>query len=31
MRERLERLRGSLDIDNVNDALRLRVVIPDAG
>lgn len=31
MRERLARLKGSLDIDNVDDAMRLRVVIPDAG
>ena len=28
MRERLERLKGSLHIDNVDDALRLNVVIP---
>lgn len=31
MRERLARLKGSLDIDNVDDAMRLRVVIPGAG
>lgn len=31
MRERLEGLRGSLDLDRIDDALRLRVVIPDAG
>ena len=31
MRERLARLKGSLDVDNVDDALRLRVMIPHAG
>jgi signal transduction histidine kinase len=31
MRERLAHLKGSLDIDNVDDAMRLRVVIPHAG
>ncbi|MEE4161485.1 MAG: histidine kinase [Woeseiaceae bacterium] len=31
MRERLERLRGSLDLDTVDDALRLRVMIPHPG
>ena len=31
MRERLARLKGSLDIDNVDDAMRLRVMIPHAG
>jgi signal transduction histidine kinase len=31
MRERLSRLKGSLDVDTVDDALRLRVMIPHAG
>jgi signal transduction histidine kinase len=31
MRERLSRLKGSLDLDTVDDALRLRVMIPHAG
>mgnify|MGYP001826497157 FL=1 len=31
IRERLERLRGSLKLDTVDDALCLRVVIPQAG
>ena len=31
MRERLARLKGTLDVDSENDAMRLRVVIPHAG
>ena len=31
MRERLERIKGTLRLDTVDDALRVRVVIPQAG
>ena len=31
MRERLAALRGTLDLDTVDDALRVRVTIPAAG
>ena len=31
IRERLERLKGTLKLDTVDDALCLRVVIPQAG
>jgi len=31
MRERLEHIKGTLELDTVDNALRLRVVIPQAG